>query len=728
MKKRIKLLSIISALLVGATMTFSACGKNEVPAHDHEWDNGTITKESTCFSEGVKTYTCTFDGCGQTKTEPVGMTAHTWNDGEITTDPTCEKEGVKTYTCTVDGCGKKKEEAVDKAEHKWNGGEVTKVPEFAAKGVKTLTCQDCGEKKEESVAAHADFAEQYYTAAANRSSWSYGYASTFNLSAGEVEFAPIAQADAQSGTWKADGVEIGKGYVYSANHAMIIYNFTDSIPEGSQTDIAISFKGKEGAVLKAYLFILDDESELLDTVELNASGDRDWSYTTDEAIDVAQGYSIGLVFDNAGTGEVADGELSFTLTAPCVHVWNGGTVKKQASCVESGEIEYICRSCDEKRIQTIEGGKHEYEEVVISEHTLTTDGVKDKTCAKCGDKVTETKPAKNQTTFADDFKLTENGEFAGWEVGVVNFHWPENYPESPENFDFTKITAKNTAGDAYNDNTDGWKEIKGDWMASNGMTGFAYHFYDTATVNVEFNLHCTSGNGKYALRWAIKDKDGNIKNADGKAQWGSNGHDITFEKSVSVVDGDVLYLLVGKEEGGDQSNFDITLTKVAKFADFGEDFAGTLAGENNGWQAGYANYHFDGTDTFDFTAVTNVDNGAFKNDNPFMEVKGDWMASKSMVGLAYTFGKEESVWFKFDVTCAGDGMCAVRWAVKDSAGNIKNGGKATWGGKGDKVTVSEKIEVEEGDVLFVLIGFEEDGNRYRNDQKNFTLTLSKKSD
>ncbi|MBE5956491.1 MAG: hypothetical protein E7253_08565 [Lachnospiraceae bacterium] len=29
---------------------------------------------------------------------------HTWNEGRITTEPTCVQEGVKTYTCTVEGC------------------------------------------------------------------------------------------------------------------------------------------------------------------------------------------------------------------------------------------------------------------------------------------------------------------------------------------------------------------------------------------------------------------------------------------------------------------------------------------------------------------------------------------------------------------------------------------------------------------------------------------------
>ena len=41
----------------------------DAPAHEHTWDNGTVTTPATCKSEGVKTYTCKV--CKQTKTEPI---------------------------------------------------------------------------------------------------------------------------------------------------------------------------------------------------------------------------------------------------------------------------------------------------------------------------------------------------------------------------------------------------------------------------------------------------------------------------------------------------------------------------------------------------------------------------------------------------------------------------------------------------------------------------------
>ena len=95
---------------------------------DHVWNDGVITAQPTCATNGVKTFTCT--ECEATYTESVPATGehtygkwqkhnsdkhiryctgtdcdssetadHVWNDGIVTTDPTCAKEGVKTFTC-----------------------------------------------------------------------------------------------------------------------------------------------------------------------------------------------------------------------------------------------------------------------------------------------------------------------------------------------------------------------------------------------------------------------------------------------------------------------------------------------------------------------------------------------------------------------------------------------------------------------------------------------------
>ena len=721
MKRKFKLLSILSAVVLSATTVLSACANGSVAEHDHEWNDGEITKAATCYSEGVKTYTCTFDGCGQTKTEPVAMTAHSWDNGEVTKEPKCNEEGEKTFKCTAEGCNKTKTEPVDKTDHRWNDGEITRTPDFLTKGAKKYTCLDCDGEKSESVAAHADFAEQYYTSASAQSNWTYGYASHYNWEAGEIEFATIEQADTESNSWKAAGVEISKGHVYSANNAIISYSFSDNLPAGTQANVNITFTGDESTtVLTALLILTNAEGEPLEDFELNADEAKDWSFGTEEAVDVDQGYTIWLVFENAGEG-AAGGELTFTITAPCVHVWSEKITP--ASCTQEGKIERVCLVCDEKYSETIGKTPHEYDYEngkINKPATETENGEIEYKCKNCDDTITEVIPRLASFTganFGTDFELNPDGEFNGWSVGVVNYNF------GPDTFDFTKITALNGNGDCYHSDSP-WMDIKGDWMAVNGMMGFAYHFYSSAGVTVNFNLTSDAAN-KFGVRWAVKDKSGNIKINEGRAEYVGAGNNVTATKNIYVENGDVLYILVNKEDdsAGDQCNFSLVLTPA--FADFRKDFELNTNGEFNSWSVGVVNYNF-GPETFDFTKITafNGNGDCYHSDSPWMDIKGDWMAVNGMMGFAYKFQDAASFNFDFYLNSAEGGNFTIRWAIKDSAGNIKiNDGKADWGGVGKDVTVNKDITVEANDVLYILVNKEENS---ATDQCNFNLVLFQK--
>lgn len=84
-----------------------------VDAVEHIYDDGVVTTEPTCTTEGAKIFTCT--DCGETKTEVLSMLEHSYDEGKITTEPTCASAGVKTYTCT--GCGVTKTESMDVLPH-----------------------------------------------------------------------------------------------------------------------------------------------------------------------------------------------------------------------------------------------------------------------------------------------------------------------------------------------------------------------------------------------------------------------------------------------------------------------------------------------------------------------------------------------------------------------------------------------------------------------------------
>ena len=72
----------------------------EIPARNHSWDSGTVTKEPTEEAGGEKTFTCIV--CKDTKTEKLPKLEHTHNYTQEITAPTCTKDGYTTYTCA---CG-----------------------------------------------------------------------------------------------------------------------------------------------------------------------------------------------------------------------------------------------------------------------------------------------------------------------------------------------------------------------------------------------------------------------------------------------------------------------------------------------------------------------------------------------------------------------------------------------------------------------------------------------
>lgn len=79
----------------------------------HTWDAGVVTTEPTTTTTGVKTYTCTFDGCGATRTEELPKVEethqHTWSEWKYNGDAkyvskTNYKNGTSTRTCTDPNC------------------------------------------------------------------------------------------------------------------------------------------------------------------------------------------------------------------------------------------------------------------------------------------------------------------------------------------------------------------------------------------------------------------------------------------------------------------------------------------------------------------------------------------------------------------------------------------------------------------------------------------------
>ena len=153
---------------------------------EHQWNEGTVTKEPTATETGIKTFTCTV--CSATKTEDI-VKVHTHDYtrlGEIVKESSCKTEGERWVYCNYEGCNERvlkpmpaigshdwdfaNAECLKKATcteqgtmlmhckrdashtttysyggtgHVWDEGTITTQPTYDEYGVRTLHCKNC---------------------------------------------------------------------------------------------------------------------------------------------------------------------------------------------------------------------------------------------------------------------------------------------------------------------------------------------------------------------------------------------------------------------------------------------------------------------------------------------------------------------------------------------------------------------------------------------------------
>lgn len=81
----------------------SESSKSILICNGHEWNSGKVTKAATCAKAGVKTYACTYDGCGAAKTESMKATGkHKYSSSyKVDKKATATANGSKSKHCTV---------------------------------------------------------------------------------------------------------------------------------------------------------------------------------------------------------------------------------------------------------------------------------------------------------------------------------------------------------------------------------------------------------------------------------------------------------------------------------------------------------------------------------------------------------------------------------------------------------------------------------------------------
>ena len=240
----------------GGSSTQATTSTSSTPAHAHSWNEGVVTKESTCSAEGEITYSCE---CGKTRTEKLPKLEHTYVMAE--TKATCTEYRKETYTCTVCGdslsfeypeegysdhifiptedsidadcenagltiyicaaCGEKKEEEVPALGHEFTQYTMDKEPDCVNKGEKSIYCDRCGVMQEGSTVeidalGHKENPKHEITPA---SFWKDGLETVYCERCGEKLSENILSAE--GGVWR-NIIPIAGGVVLVAAVIMII--------------------------------------------------------------------------------------------------------------------------------------------------------------------------------------------------------------------------------------------------------------------------------------------------------------------------------------------------------------------------------------------------------------------------------------------------------------------------------------------------------------------------
>ncbi len=112
----------------------SVCGNEYGDKLGHAWDDGEVTTPATCITAGERTYRCTRNGCGETKTETIAPTGHSYGEFNVTTPATCTTAGERTAECA---CGDKKTEPIAATGH-------TPGPAATCTTAQYCTVESCG--------------------------------------------------------------------------------------------------------------------------------------------------------------------------------------------------------------------------------------------------------------------------------------------------------------------------------------------------------------------------------------------------------------------------------------------------------------------------------------------------------------------------------------------------------------------------------------------------------
>lgn len=346
----------------------------------HVWNEGAVTTDPTCTTNGEKTFTCTRTGCGETRTEVIAKTGHRWNTG-TNHAADCTHGAYTTYKCTV--CDETYDAVVNGAVangHSWNDGEVTTAPTCTEDGVNTYTCSVCGGTKTKVIAKTGHTMDSGTPVAATCTSGAYTIYKCQNKDCG---YSYNSYDSAQSaighdwGEWfevtpatnDADG-EMKRVCKNDETHFETL-----TIPKGGHT-----FDMENPTVVK--------------TATCTSEGEETYACTAHK--------------DCGVTLTVKTDKIAHTLKTDVVN----------ANCGTEGSVTVKCEKCDYKVKETIPALGHGYVKGDHVDATCTSSGYDVYTCSRCGD----VKNVISEAATGHDFKeVTDSNTATCTKAGMATY-------------------------------------------------------------------------------------------------------------------------------------------------------------------------------------------------------------------------------------------------------------------------------------------------------------------
>lgn len=418
----------------------------------HSFDEGAITKESTCIETGIKTYTCSI--CGYAYTETIEKAAHDWKETDRL-EAGCETRGTVSYTCAV--CGATKQEILEPLGHEYGEWVIDTEPTETTEGLEKQSCIRCGIENTRTI-PNKTHEHKYTSTVAVPTCTEQGY-TTYTCACGDSYTDDYT--DALGHDWTEWEITKEPTATEKGEKKRICNRCkeeeTVQIPEISHEHKYITVVTEPTCTEQGYAtytcecgdYYISDYTDVLghswgewittkkpteaETGEKKHICDRCQIEETEiiPKTEHIHSYTSSVTTPTCTT----DGYTTYTCTecgysykadyvAATGHTEGNWQVIKEPTCVEAGTEEKQCTVCGYTiDTKTIEKTGHDYVETIINEPTCTETGLKALVCSVCGNKIGETsipashswgdwtitkEPSSTAAETTDDFGLREH--------------------------------------------------------------------------------------------------------------------------------------------------------------------------------------------------------------------------------------------------------------------------------------------------------------------------------